>query len=366
MQLQEDWKAKLNAYAKTYPAQFEQFRQAISGELPPGWEDALPVFPNGGAVATRSASGKILNALAPVIPNLIGGSADLAPSNNTFLKNYPVFANDTFAGRNFHFGVREHGMGAALNGMALHGGVIPYGGTFFVFADYCRPAIRLAALQHIAPIFIFTHDSIGLGEDGPTHQPIEHMASLRAIPNLTVIRPADANETAVAWKIALEKRDGPVALLLTRQGLPVYDREKMGDVSGVEKGAYVLLDTDRVYPDVILIATGSEVQFAVEAHAKLAEQGIGARVVSMPSWEIFKKQPEDYQNSVLPPSVKARVGIEAGVDMGWGRWLGPQGVMMGIERFGASAPYKVIYEHFGFTTDNVVLRALDAIDKSKR
>lgn len=363
---QQAWQAKLDAYAKADPQKFEQFRRAISGALPDGWEEALPVFPSDGAVATRSASGKILNAIAPIIPNLIGGSADLAPSNNTYLKDYPEFANDSFAGRNFHFGVREHGMGAALNGMALHGGVIPYGGTFFVFADYCRPAIRLAALQHITPIFIFTHDSIGLGEDGPTHQPIEHMASLRAIPNLTIIRPADANETAVAWKVALEKRDGPVALLLTRQGLPVYNREIMGAASGLEKGAYVLLDTDRVYPDVILLATGSEVQFAVEAHAKLAEQGIGARVVSMPSWELFEQQADDYQNSVLPPAVTARVGIEAGVPMGWRRWLGSHGIMMGIERFGASAPYKEIYEHFGFTTDNVVLRALEAIDKSKR
>jgi len=364
---QADWQAQLDAYAQAYPEEFESFRCAISGDLPDGWEKALPVFPaDAKGLATRAASGKVLNAVAPIIPNLIGGSADLAPSNNTYLKDYPVFANDSFAGRNFHFGVREHGMGSVLNGMALHGGVIPYGGTFFVFSDYMRPAIRMAALSHIPSIFVLTHDSVGLGEDGPTHQPIEQLASLRAIPNLTIIRPADANETVYAWKFALEKQDGPVALLLTRQGLPVYDREKMGDASNLEKGAYVLLDTDRVYPDVILMATGSEVQFAVEAHAKLAEQGIGARVVSMPSWELFKQQSEDYQNSILPPSVKARVGIEAGVSMGWGRWLGPSGVMMGIDRFGASAPYKVIYEHFGFTTDNVVLRALEAIDKSKR
>jgi transketolase len=317
-------------------------------------------------MATRQASGQTLNAIAPVIPNLIGGSADLAPSNNTYLKNYPDFSKDNFAGRNFHFGVREHGMGAVLNGMALHGGVIPHGGTFLVFADYCRPAIRLAALSHIPTIFVFTHDSIGLGEDGPTHQPVEHMASLRVIPNLIVIRPADANETVQAWKVTLEKRDAPVALLLSRQSMPVYDRSKMGDAANLAKGAYILLDTDRVYPDVILIGTGSEVEFVVNASYKLAEQGIGARVVSMPSWELFQQQSEEYQNSVLPPSVKARVAIEAGATMGWRRWIGQHGVVIGLDRFGASAPYKTIYEQWGFTTDNVVLRALEAIDKTKR
>ncbi|MBN1221129.1 MAG: transketolase [Anaerolineae bacterium] len=364
--LQAAWQSQVDAYAQAHPSEFEQFRRAISGELPTGWEKALPTFSTEKPVATRQASGQTLNAIAPVIPTLIGGSADLAPSNNTYLKGYPVFANDTFAGRNFHFGVREHGMVAILNGMALHGGVIPYGGTFLVFSDYCRPAIRLAAMLHIPSIFVFTHDSVGLGEDGPTHQPVEHIAALRAIPNLLVIRPADANETTQAWKIALEHRDGPVALLLSRQGLPVFDRAKMADAAGLAKGAYVLVDTDRVYPDVILIGTGSEVQFAVEAHYKLAEQGIGARVVSMPCWELFKQQSEDYQNSVLPSSVKARVAIEAGVSMGWGQWIGPQGIMIGLNRFGASAPYKVIYQQWGFTADNVVLRALEAIDKSKR
>jgi transketolase len=364
--LQEEWKAKLEAYAKTYSKEVGEFRRAMSGELPEGWEDALPTFPPGDGVATRKASGQILNAIAPVIPNLIGGSADLTPSNNTYLKDYPVFANDTFAGRNFHFGVREHGMVGILNGMVLHGGVIPYGGTFLVFSDYCRPAIRLAALSHIPSIFVFTHDSIGLGEDGPTHQPVEHLASLRAIPNLIIIRPADANETVQAWKVALEKRDGPVAILLTRQGLPVFDRTKMSDASGLEKGAYVLVDTDKVYPDVILIGTGSEVQLAVKAYDELAQQGIGARVVSMPSWELFKKQTDEYRNAVLPPSVKARVAIEAGVAMGWEQWIGPQGLVIGLDRFGASAPYKIIHQQLGFTTENLVLRALEAIDKSKR
>ncbi|MEW5960110.1 MAG: transketolase [Chloroflexota bacterium] len=365
--LEADWKAQVESYARTYPQEAEQFKCALSGELPAGWEEALPVFPaDGKAKATRQASGAILNALAPVIPNLIGGSADLAPSNNTYLKGYPVFANDSFAGRNFHFGVREHGMASILNGMALHGGIIPYGGTFFIFSDYCRPALRLAAMSHMPSIFVFTHDSIGLGEDGPTHQPVEHLPAIRAIPNMLVLRPADANETVQAWKIALERRDGPVALLLTRQGLPVYDRSRMGDVTGVAKGAYVLLDTDKVYPDIILIASGSEVQLAVEAHAKLAEQGIAARVVSMPSWELFKAQSPEYRDSVLPPSVKARLGIEAAIPLGWEQWIGPAGRMVAMDHFGASAPYKVLHEQWGFTTDNVVLQALQTIDKSKR
>ena len=364
---EQEWKEKLEAYAKAFPHEAEQFRRALSVELPEGWEEALPVFPaDAKGMATRAASGKVLNAIAATLPNLLGGSADLAPSNNTFLKGYPVFANESYAGRNFHFGVREHGMGSALNGMALHGGLIPYGATFLIFSDYMRPAIRLAALSHIPTIFVFTHDSVGLGEDGPTHQPIEHMAALRTIPGLTVIRPADANETSQAWKVALEKRDGPVALLLSRQGLPIFDRDKMADAAGLAKGAYVLLDTDKVYPDIILIGSGSEVHFAVEAHAKLAEQGIAARVVSMPSWELFKAQPEEYRDSVLPPAVKVRIAIEAGVAMGWSEWLGPQGMVIGLDRYGASAPYKIIYQHLGFTVDNVVLRALQAIDKSKR
>jgi len=366
-QWEAEWKEKLAAYTKAYPAEADQFRAALSGELPDGWDEVLPIFPpHPKGLATRAASGQTLNAIAPVIPNLIGGSADLAPSNNTFLKGYPVFANESYAGRNFHFGVREHGMMSILNGMALHGGVIPYGGTFLIFSDYCRPALRLAALSHIPAIYVFTHDSIGLGEDGPTHQPVEHLAALRAIPNMTVIRPADANETAQAWKVALEKRDGPVALILSRQNLPIYDRSNMGDADNLRRGAYVLLDSDRIYPDVLLIATGSEVQFAVEAHAKLAEQGISAHVISMPSWELFEKQPDEYKDFVLPPSVKARVAIEAAVPMGWERWVGPAGAVIGLERFGASAPYKDIYEHLGFTTDNVVLRVLETIDKSKK
>jgi transketolase len=365
--LENEWKALFEAYRSAYPDEATQLRQALAGELPEGWEEALPVFePDAGPLATRAASGKTLNALAPVIPNLIGGSADLAPSNNTFLNGYPVFANDSFAGRNFHFGVREFGMSAVLNGMTLHGGVIPYGGTFMVFADYSRPAIRVAALSHVPAIYIFTHDSIGLGEDGPTHQPVEHLAALRAIPNLTVIRPADANETTQAWKIALEKREGPVVLALTRQKLPIFDRTRMGDAANLARGGYILLDTDKVYPDVLLIASGSEVQYAVEAHSRLADQGIGAHVISMPSWELFEKQSEEYKEFVLPSSVKARVIVEAASPMGWSKYAGPFGQIIGLDRFGASAPYQEIYEHLGFTADNVVLRALEAIDKSKK
>ncbi len=361
------WKARLDTYAKAYPAEVQQFRRALSGELPEGWEDALPLFPaDPKGMATRAASGKTLQAIAPILPTLIGGSADLAPSNNTYLKDYPEFGNDSFAGRNFHFGVREHGMVGILNGMALHGGVIPYGGTFLIFSDYCRPSIRLAALSHIPAIYVFTHDSIGLGEDGPTHQPVEHLAALRAIPNLTVIRPADANETVQAWKVALEHREGPVALVLTRQSLPVFDRSHMADAANLAKGAYVLLDTDRIYPDVIFIASGSEVQLAVEAYHKLTMQEFRVRVVSMPSWELFEKQPDEYRDSVLPPTVKARVAIEAGVPMGWERWVGSQGSVIGLDRFGASAPYKVIFEQLGFTADRVLLHALETIDKSKK
>ncbi len=366
-QQETEWKEHLASYAQKFSVEAEQFRQAISGELPENWEEALPIFSSdSGGLATRAASGQTLNAIASVIPNLIGGSADLAPSNNTMLKGYPVFANESYAGRNFHFGVREFGMSAALNGMALHGGVIPYGGTFMVFADYARPALRIASLSHVPAIFVYTHDSVGLGEDGPTHQPVEQLASLRAIPNLTVIRPADANETVQAWKVALEKRDGPVALALTRQKLPVYDRSVTGAASNLARGGYILLDTDKVYPDVLLIAGGSEVEFAVEAHTKLAEQGIGAHVISMPSWELFNRQSDEYREFVLPSSVKARVVVEAGVSMGWEKYAGPFGQIISIDRFGASAPYKTIFEHFGFTADNVVLRALEAIDKSKK
>jgi len=361
------WRKALTVYQEHHPEKAKQFQQALSGELPEGWQKKLPTFePSDGSIATRAVSGKILNAIATVIPNLIGGSADLAPSNNTYLDGYPVFANESYAGRNFHFGVREHGMAGILNGMALHGGVIPYGATFLVFSDYCRPSIRMAALSHIPAIFIFTHDSIGLGEDGPTHQPIEQIASLRTIPNLTIIRPADANETIEAWKVALEKRDGPVILLLTRQKLLTYDRSTLGKATGLSHGAYILSKGDKEKPDVILIATGSEVELAMAAQPKLAKQGISARVVSMPSWELFKAQSDNYRDFVLPPDIKARLAIEAGSTFGWHQWVGEQGKIIGLDRFGASAPYEVIYQQLGFTVDNVVLKALAAIEPTKR
>jgi transketolase len=305
----------------------------------------------------------VLNAVAPSLPTLIGGSADLTPSNNTELKSYPWLQTDEFGGRNIHFGVREHGMGSMLNGMALHGAVRPYGGTFLVFSDYMRPSIRLAAMMELPVIFVFTHDSIGLGEDGPTHQPVEHAAALRAIPNLTVIRPADANETAEAWQVALEHREGPVALLLTRQKLPIIDQASIGD--GVSRGAYVLADSDGV-PDLILMATGSEVEVALDARERLEAQGVKARVVSMPSWEIFEQQPPEYRDQVLPPEVRARLAVEAAVPLGWERYVGLHGNVVGLNRFGASAPYKVIFEQFGFTGENVALRALAVLDKARQ
>ena len=356
------WQAQFDAYAAAHPELAAEWRTVMNGRLPEGWADKLPTFPpGGGSMATREASGKVLNAIAPHLPTLIGGSADLTPSNNTYLKGYGDFQRDNVGARNLHFGVREHAMGSILSGMALHGGVIPYGGTFLIFSDYMRPAIRLAALSHIHVIYVFTHDSIGLGEDGPTHEPIEHLASLRAMPNLTVIRPADANETVVAWRVALEHRGGPVALALTRQKLPVLDRTILASADLLRRGAYVLADASNGQPDIILIATGSEVQLALEARQRLTARGIGARVLSMPSWELFEQQPDSYRDEVLPPSVTARLAIEAASPHGWHRYVGPMGAVIGMTRYGASAPYQVLMEQFGFTADNVTSRALSLL-----
>ncbi len=356
------WQSLFDAYAAAYPELASEWRTVMNGRLPEGWADKIPNFtPTGGPMATREASGKVLNAIAPHLPTLIGGSADLTPSNNTYLKGYGDFQKSSPGARNLHFGVREHAMGSILNGMGLYGGVIPYGGTFLIFSDYMRPAIRLAALSHIHVIFVFTHDSIGLGEDGPTHQPIEHLASLRAIPNLTVIRPADATETAKAWRVALEHLNGPVALALTRQKLPVLDRTKYPSADLLLKGAYILADAEDGQPHIILIGTGSEVHMALEARHRLAAEGIAARVVSMPSWELFDQQPESYRNEVLPPSVTARLVIEAGSPQGWHRYVGLLGGVVGMTRFGASAPYQVLMEKFGFTPDNVVSRAKELL-----
>jgi transketolase len=351
-ELEADWNMRFEAYKRIHPALGSELNRRLNNELPKGWdwEEALPKFPaDAKGMATRAASGKVINALASGLPELIGGSADLAPSNNTKIDGSPAFQKDSFAGRNFHFGVREHAMGSVLNGMSVFGGVIAYGGTFLVFADYMRPPIRLAALSHYPSIFIFTHDSVGLGEDGPTHQPIEHLMSLRLIPNLTVVRPADANETAGAWKVAIENKHAPTVLALTRQNVPTFETS---NYAGVEKGAYVLKDFGE--PQIILMASGSEVSLIMEAAQKLADEGKGVRVVSFPCWELFEKQDEKYKDSVLPKSIQKRLAVEAGSGMGWERYAKS---VISIERYGASAPYKTIFEHLGFTVENVVAKA---------
>ena len=349
------WRETFEAYRAAYPEEAALLETLWAGELPDGWADALPIFaPADGPLATRKASGAVLNALAPALPTLIGGSADLSPSNVTLLKGYADFQRETPAGRNLRFGVREHAMGGILNGLALHGGLIPYGGTFLIFSDYMRPAVRLAAMMHLPVVYVWTHDSVWIGEDGPTHQPVEQLAALRAIPNLVIIRPADGNETAAAWRVALERRDGPTALALTRQKLPVLTDT---NAEGVTRGAYVLADSPGI-PDVLLIATGSEVHLALEARELLARKGVAARVVSMPSWELFDAQPASYREAVLPPQVTARLAIEAGVTLGWARYVGPAGEVLGLDRFGASAPYEVLREKFGFTAEAVVERVL--------
>lgn len=354
---QEEWQEKFEEYRKAYPELAEELTRRWSGKLPDGWLGSLPEFasdPRG--MATRAASGKVINALAEKIPELIGGSADLEPSNKTWIDGSPDFQKNQYQGRNFHFGVREHAMGAIINGMALHGGVIPYGGTFLVFSDYMRPAVRLSALSHIPSIWVYTHDSIGLGEDGPTHQPVEHLASLRAIPNFVVIRPNDANEVAYAWKTALERRDRPTALALSRQSLPVIDRELYASPENLGRGAYVLADLGDHEPEVILMASGSEVDLIVQAGERLAAEGISLRLVSFPSWELFQEQNQSYREQVLPPDIKHRVAVEAGVSQGWERWLGDEGVFIGVDQFGASAPGERIYQEFGLTADDVIIR----------
>jgi transketolase len=358
-----EWRQRFSAYAAAFPEEAARWEQYMSGKLPQGWDAGLPAFtPGDSALATRAASGKVLHALSPRVTNLLGGSADLAPSNNTYVQGVSEFQPGSYEGRNFRFGVREHAMGSISNGMALHGGLRPYTGTFLIFSDYMRPALRLAAFMQTPVIFIFTHDSIGLGEDGPTHQPIEHLAALRAIPGLSVIRPADANETVEAWRLAL-MRSGPTCLVLTRQNLPVLDRGQIQPDGGVARGGYVLADASGGRPQVILIATGSEVAVAVGAQKLLAQKGVAARVVSMPSWDIFEQQPQSYRDSVLPPAVTARVAIEAAVPQGWHKYVGPAGDVVGMTRFGASAPGPVNFEKFGFTPQNVAARALAVLGR---
>ncbi len=351
--LEAEWQQRFDAYARAYPELADEWRRVMRGELPNGWDSELPSFGCNDAQATRQAGGKVVNVIATRLPELIGGDADLSVSTSTALKEAGSFDGQTGAGRNIHFGVREHAMGAIANGMAYHGGVRPFVATFFVFSDYMRPAVRLAAMNHLPVLFVWTHDSVAVGEDGPTHQPIEHLMALRAMPHLVVVRPCDANETAEAWRWAMQHRDGPVAIVLTRQKVPVLDRSRMAPASGLARGAYVVVEADRRAPQAIVIATGSEVHLAVAAHEHLARDGIRTRVVSMPSWEIFAAQSEEYRDSVLPRSLQARVSVEAGVTLGWHRWIGDAGIAIGIDRYGASAPGETNMEKLGFTAENV-------------
>jgi transketolase len=354
------WNALFSEYRKAHPDLAQEFESLSRGQLPVGWKDKLPVFkPEDGKLATRQASGKVLNAIADALPTLIGGAADLAPSTETLLKKYASFTPDNFGGRNFHFGIREHGMGSVLNGMALTPAIIPYGATFLIFSEYMRPPIRLAAIMKIRPIFVYTHDSIGLGEDGTTHQPIEQLISLRSIPNILVLRPADANETVQAWRVALEYQNGPVVIVLTRQGLPIIDQSKYTAATELEKGAYILSDEEK--PSLILIATGSEVSLIMEAQVKLKEQGISARVVSMPSWELFEKQDEAYKEKVFPKTIRKRLAVEAGSPIGWHKYVTDDGAIVGMTTFGESAPAGDLMKFFGFTVDNVVKKAKDLL-----
>jgi len=369
------WRRRVDAYGVAHPDMAEPFARALAGELPDGWETHLPIFtPADGEMATRDAGGQTINALAAVVRNLVGGSADLDPSTRTALKGCGDFESPRtsvagggawptqgaaggvwgYAGRNIHFGLREHAMAAVLTGIAVHGGLLPFGATFLSFSDYMRPSIRLAALSHARVIYVWTHDSIALGEDGPTHQPVEQLAGLRAMPNMMVVRPSDATETVEAWRVALTHTGGPVGLVLTRQKLPVIDRKTFAPASGLAQGAYVLADIGGSAPDVILIATGSEVSMALEAHGQLTKDGIRSRVVSMPSWELFDAQPQSYRDAVLPPSVRARVSIEAASPFGWERYVGLEGAIIGVNHFGASAPGPTVMREFGFTPEHIV------------
>ncbi len=356
-ELEAAWQKKFEAYRAEYPELAAELERRLAGKLPEGWADGLIEFPaDPKGLASRASSGKVLNAIAEKLPDLVGGSADLAPSTLTWMNNSPAFAPDCREGRNIHFGVREHGMGAITNGIAYHGGIIPFDSTFFVFSDYMRPVLRVAALSHIRRISVFTHDSIGVGEDGPTHQPIEHLAALRSIPDVIDLRPADANEVREAWKVAIESSHRPSALVLTRQNLPTLDRTAgtYAPASDLKKGAYVLKDYGKGKPQIILMASGSEVGLIVEAGKRLAEKGVAVRLVSVPSWRLFSEQDPAYKDSVLPPDVTARVAVEAAITMGWHKFVGSQGRILGIDHYGASAPAATVFEKFGLTADNVV------------
>ncbi len=358
-----EWRARFDTYAASFPDLARQFAAEQSDQLPDGWADRIPSFKQqDGPMATRIASSKVMNAIAQVVPNFLGGSADLAPSTETNLSGMGDFERDSYGGRNFHFGIREHAMGAALNGMVLHGGLRPFGATFFIFSDYMRPPVRLAALMEIRPIYVWTHDSVGLGEDGPTHQPIEQLASLRAMPHMTIMRPADANETAICWRLAMEHEGGPVGLALTRQKIPIFDAEA---TTGARNGGYILVRESRANPDLILIGTGSEVSLCMEAAKLLEQQGVATRVVSLPCWSVFERQTQKYRDEVLPPAVTARVSVEAAATFGWQRYIGDRGLAIGIDHFGASAPAEVIFREFGFTPERVAERALGLLKKER-
>jgi transketolase len=366
-QEEQAWQKKFLDYKAAYPELACELERRLAGGLPDGWQDGLPEFPaDDKGMGTRASSGRVLNALAVKIPDLFGGSADLAPSTNTWMANSPAFAHDGSSGdceegRNIHFGVREHSMGSIVNGMSYHGGMIPFGATFMVFSDYMRPPIRLSALSHLGSIWIYTHDSIGVGEDGPTHQPVEQLAALRAIPNLVTIRPADANEVREAWKIAVENRRRPTALVFTRQNVPTLDRSVYASAGGLRKGAYVLADLGQGKPQIILMASGSEVSLIIAAGKHLAGQGVAVRLVSFPSWELFDEQDRAYQDAVLLPEVEARLAVEAGVSLGWQRWVGPNGRIQALDRYGASAPASQAFEHLGFSVAHVEEMALELL-----
>ncbi|MFO7848009.1 MAG: transketolase [Balneolaceae bacterium] len=359
---EKDWESERKEYEKKYAADGALFNKFVNRELPDDWSKVLPVFESSEkGDASRNASGKVLDAISDHIFNLVGGSADLTGSTKTDMSGKGIYQSGNYKGRNLHYGVREHGMGAALNGLALHGGVVPFGATFLVFSDYNKPAIRIAALSHIPSIFVFTHDSIGLGEDGPTHQPIEHLAALRAIPNVSVFRPADANETAWCWKAAIENENGPSVMVLTRQNLPTLDRSTFAPASNTEKGAYILKEGSGGKPDLIVMATGSEIEIAVKAAESLEVKGVSTRVVSMPSVDLFEEQDDAYKESVLPSGVKARISIEASSPYGWHKYTGSEGIVMGIDRFGESAPFKEVYEHLGLTAEKLVENGLSLV-----
>lgn len=362
----KNWEKTLEAYGKAYPSHADEFSRRMEGKLPDNWASKLPVFPaDAKGMASRVASGQTLNSIAGVLPELMGGSADLTPSNNTWLKDSTAYQAENLLGRYLHYGVREHGMGAVVNGMAYHKGLIPFGATFLVFTDYMRGAIRVSAFTHLHTIWIMTHDSIGLGEDGPTHQPVEHLAALRAIPNLTVIRPADANETAEAWRSAIENTKGPTLLALSRQALPTIDRSQYGDVRGAAKGAYVLADLGKGKPELLLMASGSEVDLILKAGQKLVEKGHSVRVVSFPSWELFEKTDKKYQDSVLPPEIKARIVVECGIAQGWEKYTGFDGRIICMHGYGASAPAPILMEKFGFTVEHILEEAISLLKMEK-